>query len=80
MDNQDKITDNHIKLLYEISELNHKWYSLYWDNPPSYDIFLELNHQTLMFHIDDNSTEESITTLLNKVQNNFEILISEYEE
>lgn len=75
---KDKLTNKHIEMLYEIAELHLKWYQLYYENPPSFDLLLELNHTKLKYLINEKTTELEITTMLTGIKKTYQSLVDEY--
>jgi hypothetical protein len=74
----DKLTDKHIELLYEATELHLKWYQLYYKDPPKFDVLLELNHTKLGYLIDETTTEKDITERLISIKAGYQKLVDDY--
>ena len=74
----EKLTDKHIELLYEVAETHLRWYQLYYKDPPKFDILLELNHTKLKYLIDDDTTNKEITERLTAMKKTYQTMIDEF--
>lgn len=73
-----KLTTRQNELLFEVAESHLKWYKLYYENPPKFEILLELNHTKLSYIIDEDTTEQDITDALVKMKEGYEKMIDDY--
>jgi hypothetical protein len=66
------------ELLFEVAEAHLKWYKLYYQDPPKFEILLELNHTKLSYLIDEHTTEQDITDALIKMKSGYDTMIEDY--
>lgn len=69
-----QLTIAQTELLYEVTEMHQKWYEEFYSEVPSFDILLELNHNKIMFLIDDNTSESFITETLKEMYSRYKEL------
>jgi len=72
------LTTKQSELLYEVAELHHEWYKMYYPtDPPALSILLELNHTKICNVAIDDMSEKDITDILIKMKNSFQTLIDD---
>lgn len=72
------LTDIQTKLLFNVTEKHLEWYEMYYNNPPAFEILLELNHRKLSYKVTANMSEIAINELLESMLLNYEELIQYY--
>jgi hypothetical protein len=73
-----KLTIQQNELLFDVAESHLQWYKLYYEDPPKFEILLELNHTKLSYLIDEHTTEQDITDALIKMKAGYDTLIEDY--
>jgi len=72
------LTTHQSELLFKVAESHLAWYNLYYNDPPKFEILLELNHTKLEYCIDDLTTEAQVTEMLNTMKQQYDRMITEY--
>jgi len=72
------LTTEQSELLYEVAERHLQWYKIYYDVPPAFEVLLELNHRKLSYKIGSSIEEELITTIIQKMLQDYNDLIKYY--
>ena len=73
------LTNHQIDLLYEASEWHHKWYAVYYIDPPSFDILLEMNHRKLTYMFENQEVDiKSIDVALYKMLDTYKNMFLNY--
>ncbi len=73
-----KLTTRQSEMLFEVAESHLKWYKLYYEDPPKFEILLELNHTKLSYLIDEHTTENDITEYLITMKANYDTMVEDY--
>ena len=68
------------ELLYTLTEVHLEWYKKYYEDPPPYDVLLELNHTKMNYMFEDRShvPEAEITGVLQRMPTSYEDLLKNY--
>jgi len=74
------LTTKQADLLYDVAERHLQWYQIYYDDPPAFEVLLELNDRKLSYKVTKSMKEEDITNLLKRMWKSYDDLINYYSK